>query len=672
MIMFDNKLSLLINKLKLNFNLKNHSIWIIALLIYIFFIKNAKFYILLNNIISISILIAFIYVSIIKAKFVDKIFIKKIEIVYVVSIIIIILNIIGIWVSFSERYIYYLLILHSVQSSLEYCQIQNIFKFQRYIFKNVLVYLSHSVVLIVALLTLKLHNIDLNNSKLLFLILVILNILVNCGIGLSTLRRIVKNRHDFNNIKLKRIYFYMVSIIINYVGLIALLKGNEKIAVFIIIIKCNIFYGFYDYIISKILENSLKKIKENIKLATKTKKELNSILKKRNIILKDTNIMIQKSEDKYNKLINSIYGAVFLFSADKLQYVNKKTLKLFKVNNDEIVGLDLRKFISRFFCVNLDDIKKSQNYISSVKMKDTNIDVEIFLVQVDFETKLLYVHDVTQVNENKKIIKEFEEYLKEDELKKEFFANISHELKTPINLIFSALQVNQIYLKENNIKGLRKNRKIIKQNCLRLIRTINNFIDANKVSEGYMISHRKIHNIVELVENVSIACNKYIKLIKNTLTFDSEEEEIFVDCDKEMITRIILNILSNSVKYGKKNGNIDVNIFIEDETNVGIRIKNDGLKIDEKTIPYIFDKFTKLNKAFNRIKEGSGLGMFLTKALVELQGGKIKLITNNSGNEFIITFPMIKDANNVYMHEELEINQLEEKVDVEFSDIYIE
>jgi signal transduction histidine kinase len=233
--------------------------------------------------------------------------------------------------------------------------------------------------------------------------------------------------------------------------------------------------------------------------------------------------------------------------------------------------------------------------------------------------------------------------------------------------------MNQIYIGENNLEGIDKNRKIIRQNCLRLIRTINNFIDANKISEGYMIPEFQIHNIVELVENVTLSSNKYIELIENTLTFDANQEEIYVNCDKEMITRIILNILSNSVKYGKKGGNIKVSVGVFKFEYVMIKVQNDGLEINKETLPYIFDKFTKLNKAFNRLKEGSGLGLFLTKALIELQGGTIRLRSNNKGNEFIIIMPRItKLENNELIHEYWETNPLEEKIDVEFSDIYIE
>lgn len=205
------------------------------------------------------------------------------------------------------------------------------------------------------------------------------------------------------------------------------------------------------------------------------------------------------------------------------------------------------------------------------KMKHTDFEVEIFLASIDEISKILYIHDISEIKENKKMREILEEYLQEDEIKKEFFSNISHELKTPINLIFSALQVNQIYFNENNLDGVNKNRKIIKQNCLRLIRTINNFIDANKISEGYLIPNLKIHNIVNIVEEVSMASNKYIKLINNTLTFDAQEEEIYVKCDKEMITRIMLNILSNSVKYGKQGGKINVSVELDKDNKVAIK-----------------------------------------------------------------------------------------------------
>lgn len=147
--------------------------------------------------------------------------------------------------------------------------------------------------------------------------------------------------------------------------------------------------------------------------------------------------------------------------------------------------------------------------------------------------------------------------------------------------------------------------------------------------------------------------------------------DIGVFCDKDFITRIVLNLLSNSVKYGKKGGLIKINLALEDD-KVCIKIKNDGPKIEKDIMPHIFDRFTKLNKAFNRIKEGSGLGLFMTKALVEIQGGSIGLISNNEGNEFVITMNYLDNVEKEQIqYENFEMNSIDEKVDIEFSDIYI-
>lgn len=109
-----------------------------------------------------------------------------------------------------------------------------------------------------------------------------------------------------------------------------------------------------------------------------TQKDLNSILIKRNTVLKETNIMIEKSQDKYNELIESVYGAVFLFSFDKLKYVNNGTLKFVNNNINEILGMGLEDFICKYFEKSLEEINQLQNYVPSVKMKYNNLDVEFF------------------------------------------------------------------------------------------------------------------------------------------------------------------------------------------------------------------------------------------------------------------------------------------------------
>ena len=652
-------------------NIINTIIGAVILIMYSILTKDFNIYLMLNSIITVAMIVVFIYVNIIRTKFVDKTFMKSFQLTYLMLIIIIILNILGFISLFKYTPRSYFVFLFSVQATLECCVIENFFRLKKNSLKSIIISIIYCILFALLFKIFRVNTALSSDYKSSFFIgSIVLSVVLSIGTCITTLESILIIRKRFPIDKFRQIIFYMFSILLYYVGLLCLILGYNEVAEFIIFIKCITFYKFYNYIIGKVLDNSFQEINDNIEAATKTKKELNSILKKKNTILNEASVMLKKSQDKNNELIDSIYGGVFLFYNDKLQYINKKSLGTLNMENDETLGMELHEFIKKYFDITLEEIKESNNYIPLAKMKHINLDVEIFLTYIDEKSKILYIHDISEINENKKIRKVLEAYLEEEENKKEFFANISHELKTPINIIFAALQVNEIYLKENNIDGINKNRKIIKQNCLRLIRTINNFIDANKISEGYLTPDYKIHNIVELVEDLSIACNKYIQLSENTLTFDAYQEEIYVNCDKDMITRIILNILSNSVKYGKKGGNIKVSVGFYKYDYVMIKVENDGLEIDKERIPYIFDKFTKLNKAFNRLKEGSGLGLFLTKALIELQGGNIKLRSNSSGNEFIITMPRVKQpSNSEFIHEEWETNPLEEKIDVEFSDI---
>lgn len=121
-----------------------------------------------------------------------------------------------------------------------------------------------------------------------------------------------------------------------------------KVSEFILIVKCITLYKFYDYIISKVVDSSLKELNNNIGNATKTKKELNSILRKRNSILNEISVMIKKSGDRNNELIDSIYGGVFLFYLDRLRHINKRTLKTLNITNDEILGIEINDFIKMY------------------------------------------------------------------------------------------------------------------------------------------------------------------------------------------------------------------------------------------------------------------------------------------------------------------------------------
>lgn len=651
-------------------NISNMLVILLVIFVYLFINNNYEFYVFSTCVISLGIIIGFIYISIIKNKIMHK-GVNNLKKLYFLSIMIaitiglIILNI------YKENNINYIFFLLSFQAILEYCEIENIFKIENKHISNILIYLCYLFLYLFIFLINQRGFSSIFPSVVEYLnSYTVAGIFISLCMSLSILNKVFSNRKNFSKDEFQKVIYYICSIILNLSGFLFIKIDLKIVSVILLTIKCIEFIKFYNYVIDKIRDEYFNIINCNIEDVVSINKQLNSVLLQRHKILNDTNIMINKAQSNYNILLDSIYGQVCLFVNDRLQYMNNNMLNKFNVKSDNFNNMDINDFVKKYCNISLDEIEEERNYPFILYSNGKTVKCRLFLICPNKSNKLLYIEELNDDNENKKLKKEFEDFLACDKHKKEFFANISHELKTPINVISSALQLNDMYLQQNKLDAVEKNRKIIMQNCLRLIRTINNFIDANKISEGYVTPDMKIFNIVDIVENTSLSCNKYIEMFDNRLIFDSEEEEIYVKCDKDLIIRIVLNLLSNSVKYGKKGGLIKVNICLE-EDNVCIKIRNDGSKIEKEIIPYMFDKFTKLNKAFNRIKEGSGLGLFLTKALVELQGGNISFITDGRGNEFVIKLNCIQDVHESEIcYENFEINSIEEKVDIEFSDIY--
>ncbi|GAA0182861.1 hypothetical protein SH2C18_51540 [Clostridium sediminicola] len=280
--------------------------------------------------------------------------------------------------------------------------------------------------------------------------------------------------------------------------------------------------------------------------------------------------------------------------------------------------------------------------------------------------------------------KELKEVLEYDMLKTEFFSNISHELRTPINVIYSALQNVNFFMKEIKTENREEKNKVqkyivtMKQNCHRLIRLINNFLDITKFDSGYSELELQNYNIVECVENITLSVVDYIESTGVEIIFDTNEEEKIIAIDPLQIERVILNLLSNAIKFTKPGGKIVVNLFVH-ENNVMISVKDTGVGIPEKKLDNIFERFVQADKSFSREKEGSGIGLSLVKSIIEGHGGNISVNSEvGHGTEFNINLPVkviLEDDSNerkIKKNNHLRDNNDHiERVSIEFSDIYL-
>lgn len=286
--------------------------------------------------------------------------------------------------------------------------------------------------------------------------------------------------------------------------------------------------------------------------------------------------------------------------------------------------------------------------------------------------------DITYRLKLEKEKNELEKTIEIESLKTDFFANMSHEFKTPLNIILTTVQVlyDKLIVQDNNIDNLqmiKKYLKGIKQNSYRLLKIVNNIMDITKIDSGIYNLELGNYNIISIVEDIVISLSGYLKENKRNIIFDTMEEEVILACDPMKIERIMLNLLSNALKYTNENGNIDVIIDIDKGSNeVIINVKNDGDRISEDDKERIFERFTQSQNLFTRKAEGTGIGLFLVKLLVKQHGGRIYVDTSEEiGTKFVFTLPitLVEEKKENYTYTKQIVSKVE-KYDIEFSDIY--
>ncbi|GFP74441.1 sensor histidine kinase [Clostridium fungisolvens] len=402
--------------------------------------------------------------------------------------------------------------------------------------------------------------------------------------------------------------------------------------------------------------------------------------------------MLSKDDTLSNLLIENSPDAIFIQSKDCLIYANENALELLGYYSlEELQDKSILDFEVS------DDIKKLELMYSSlyknqrdkVSFEDTIVNTNgeavtvqntstyyLFKGQPSILTVMRDIRPVVIANKLRKdVIKNIEklnETIEENKLVTEFFSNISHELKTPLNIIFSSLQMLDLYNNSFDADIIVKKKNYIlamKQNSYRLLRLINNLLDITKYDSGYITLHMKNENIVSYVEDITMSILIYAENKGVEIIFDTDIEEKIIAFDIEKIERIILNLLSNALKFTDRGGSIYVTIS-SDENNVIISVKDTGIGIPADKKEQIFERFSQVDKSFRRNNEGTGIGLSIVKSFVKLHGGNIKLNSElGKGSEFIIALPAIQTEETDCEASEIRSN-IQERINLELSDIY--
>ncbi|KOA19997.1 sensor histidine kinase TmoS [Clostridium homopropionicum DSM 5847] len=394
----------------------------------------------------------------------------------------------------------------------------------------------------------------------------------------------------------------------------------------------------------------------------------------------------------FEMLFENAQNAILVHKDGQIFYANERAAKLLGYENAEKLNEifmyehypteDKEKIKNKYIDIcnnNLSNVIEDEDIIdylgNAISVRNTSSffiyegkpAVLTFLLDISSEKQIQNL--MKDIETNEKLLNETREY---NALITEFLTNISHELKTPINVIYVALQTMHIYFDDYSEKSINKCKSYVnmmKQNCFRLIRLVNNLLDVTKLDSGFLTLNKVNDNIVRVVEDITLSVAAYIESKDIELIFDTDVEEKVMAFDHDKIERIILNLLSNAFKYSPSGGKILVS-FQDKGSTIAISIKDEGDGVPEDKLDFIFERFGQVNKSLSRPNEGSGIGLYIVKSFVEMHGGKISVSSKEGvGSEFTIELPV--EVINIEDHMKNTIFETNvERINIEFSDIY--
>jgi signal transduction histidine kinase/DNA-binding response OmpR family regulator len=235
-----------------------------------------------------------------------------------------------------------------------------------------------------------------------------------------------------------------------------------------------------------------------------------------------------------------------------------------------------------------------------------------------------------------------------NKMKLEFFTNVSHEFKTPLTLILGPLQ-NLLKMETNDSKT-KESLLIMDRNANHLYRLINQVMDFRRVESNQLRVQASKGDFVDFCEKAVSSFHVLANEKHLSLSFKSEMPELMVYFDQDIMEKILNNLISNAIKYTPDSGKVKVAISVVKKTNqyndtpeIKIIVEDSGIGIPKNKTSKIFGRFYQVSGSNKANSFGSGVGLALTKKLIDLLQGDIKVLSEeNKGSSFIVTIPLIK------------------------------
>lgn len=373
---------------------------------------------------------------------------------------------------------------------------------------------------------------------------------------------------------------------------------------------------------------------------TYVKGELGELSKNFNYMIQIMDSTIEEVEYKHLQLTSIVksisHGILAIDIKGNILLINDVAKEMLKCN----IKTNLEGVNFRFVVGDKKILETFQKYVGNTQNEVIELNLKdnvVYRIKID----PVYLQDTKHAIIGSIInIEDITELVKLENMRQDFVANVSHELKTPLTSITGFVET--LKLNDNIDKNTRNHfLDIIEKESNRLKDLIEDILLLSSIENGQDLSYEevKLFNICKDVCEIT----EYIALSKNiTVSYNFEDEDVCIYGFRDNVKQIFLNLIDNGIKYTPKDGHIEVlQHYDENKQNIILEFKDNGIGIPKESLDRIFERFYRVDKARSRDIGGTGLGLAITKHMIKSLGGNITVESIlGVGSNFIITIPI--------------------------------
>jgi len=299
------------------------------------------------------------------------------------------------------------------------------------------------------------------------------------------------------------------------------------------------------------------------------------------------------------------------------------------------------------------------------KQDGTNFWVEVLLTRLDYEEKQIILVSWRDISLQKQLLIENEKIkndaIKSNLAKSEFLSSMSHELRTPLNAILGFSQLLEMGEDEQPLSEDQKSSvNYILSSGHHLLTLINDVLELSAIEAGKTVLSIEPIQLIDVIAD-SVSLITPIATKANIHIHVASDSRLTVNADNTKLKQILINLISNAIKYNHKEGNVTIDWKPVKNNMVRINVTDTGIGISEENQNKVFNAFNRLGQENSNI-EGTGIGLSVTKELVEMMAGEIGVhsIDEHQGTTFWFELPLIDEVENEHEHIETNVMKIEE------------